>query len=116
MTLFFSQDSATVTTIIPAMDWITSNLNHQTGKVYHPSFIAAMKLTYKKMDQYYSLTDSSHIYHIAMILHPGMKINYFCNQKWEEDWIEQAKTLIWEVYAANYEKATKASTTKGDNG
>jgi hypothetical protein len=80
-----------------------------------------MKLARKKMDRYYSLTDSSHVYRIAMILHPGMKLDYFRNQKWEEDWIEQAKTLVREVYAAKYEKATEASTsqdstTKGDDG
>jgi len=103
------------------MDQITSNLNHQTGKVYHPSLVAAMKLTCKKMDQYYSLTNSSHVYHIAMILHPSMKLNYFCNQKWEKDWIEQARALVWKVYAVKYEKATEASTsqdstTKGDDG
>ena len=113
--LFFSQDSATIATIIPAMDWITSNLNHHTGKVYHPSLVAAMKLTHKKMDQYYSLTNSSHGYRIAMILHPGMKLEYFRNQKWEEDWIEQAEILIQEVYAAKYEKATEVSNTTQDS-
>jgi hAT family C-terminal dimerisation region len=103
------------------MDRITSNLNHQTGKVYHLSLIAAMKLARKKMDRYYSLTDSSHVYRITMILHPGMKLNYFRNQKWEEDWIEEEKTLVREVYAAKYEKVTKVSTSqdstmKGDDG
>jgi hypothetical protein len=70
-----------------------------------------MKLACKKMGQYYSLTDSSHVYHIAMVLHPGMKLKYFCNQKWEKDWIEQAETLVWEEYAVKYEKTTKASNT-----
>jgi len=83
-----------------------------------------MKLTHKKMHAYYSLTDSSHVYHIAMVLHPGMKLEYFCNQKWEEEWIEQAETLVWEEYAARYKKASeksnttpkKDSTMKKDNG
>ena len=94
MTLFFSQDSASAAAVIPAMDQITNNLNHQTGKVYHPSLVAAMKLVHKKMDHYYLLTDSSHVYHITMVLHPGMKLKYFHNQKWEEEWIEQAETLV----------------------
>ena len=50
-----------------------------------------------------------------MILHPGMKLEYFRNQKWEEDWIEQAETLVWEVYATKYEKATEASNTTQDS-
>ena len=32
VTLFFSQDSSSVATIIPVMDQITSNLHYQTGK------------------------------------------------------------------------------------
>jgi hypothetical protein len=39
------------------------------------------------MDQGYTLdqpylTDPSSVYHIAMILHPGMKLEYFCKQCW----------------------------------
>ena len=89
--------------------------------MYHPSLVAAMKLARKKMDRYYSLTDSSHVYRIAMVLHPGMKLEYFRNQKWEDEWIEQAETLVREEYAAKYEKliekpsASKDSTTKDNN-
>ena len=88
--------------VIPAMDQITSNLNHQTGKSYHPSLAAAMKLACKKIDHYYSLTNSSNVYRIAMVLHPGMKLEYFHNKKWEVEWIEQAETLVQEEYAAKY--------------
>lgn len=92
-TLFFSQDSASVATVIPAMDRITSGLN-QAGKAYHPSLTAAMKLARKKMDHYYSPTDSSTIYRITMVLHPGMKLEYFRNQKWEAEWIEETESLV----------------------
>ena len=64
------------------------------------------------MDRYYSLTDSSHIYHIAMVLHPGMKLEYFHNQKWEEEWVEQAETLVREEYVANYEKIDQSNNTQ----
>jgi hypothetical protein len=76
------------------MDRLTDGLNYKTGKAYHPSLAAAMKLVHKKMDRYYSLTDSSAIYHIAMVLHPGMKLEYFRNHEWEKDWIEEAETLV----------------------
>jgi hypothetical protein len=87
------------------MDRLTNHLNYKTGNVYHSSLAAAMKLACKKMDRYYSLTDSSNIYCIAMVLHPGMKLEYFCNQKWEEDWIEEAENLVQEEYISTYEKA-----------
>jgi len=63
-----------------------------------------MKLARKKMDRYYSLTDSSNVYRIAMVLHPGMKLDYFRNQKWEDEWIAEAEHLVREEYAAKYEK------------
>jgi hypothetical protein len=122
-TLFFSQDSASVAAVIPAMDRIANQLNYQTGKAYHPSLIAAMKLAHKKMDCYYSLTDSSTVYRIAMVLHPGMKLEYFRNQHWEEEWIEEAECLVQEEYIAKYKKVsapqpglTKKSNTKNDDG
>ena len=87
------------------MDRITNQLNLQTGKAYHPSLAAAMKLARKKMDRYYSLTDSSSIYQIAMILHPGMKLVYFRNQKWEEEWIKEAESLVRDEYVTKYEKS-----------
>lgn len=93
------------------MDRLTNHLNHRTGKAYHPSLTAAMKLARKKMDRYYSLTDSSTIYRIAMILHPGMKLEYFHNQKWEEEWIAEANSLVREVYATKYEKEADDSNT-----
>jgi hypothetical protein len=108
VTLFFSQDSASVTAVIPAMDQITSHLNYQTRKVYHPSIAAAMKLARKKMDRYYLLTDSS-TYRIAMVLHPGMKLEYFRNQKWKGEWIKEAESLVWEEYIAEYEKVANES-------
>jgi hypothetical protein len=98
------------------MDRITSNLNYQTGKVYHPALLAAMKLARKKMDCYYSLTDSSRVYRIAMVLHPGMKLEYFRNQKWEGDWIDEAEALVREEYAARYEKTAEEPSTASKDG
>jgi hypothetical protein len=107
-TLFFSQDSAGVAAVIPAMNRLSNSLNQWTGKAYHPSITVAMKLARKKMDRYYSLTDSSNTYRIAMVLHPGMKLEYFHNQRWEEEWIEEAGNLVREGYHAKYEKETNS--------
>ena len=103
------------------MDWLTSHLNYKTGNAYHSSLSAAMKLARNKINHYYSLTDSSNIYCIAMVLHPGMKLEYFCNQKWEEEWIEQAENLVHEEYILSYEKvpeetnAMPTENTDADN-
>jgi hypothetical protein len=53
-----------------------------------------MKLARKKMNYYYLLTDSLTVYHIAIVLHPGMKLEYFHNQKWEAEWVEETECLV----------------------
>ena len=63
---FFSQDGAGIAAVIPAMDRLTSGLHPSTKRIYHISIIAAMKLTRKKLDRYYSLTDLAAPYRIAM--------------------------------------------------
>lgn len=87
------------------MDRLTSHLNPKTGKEFPAALVEAMKLARKKMNRYYSLTNNSIAYRIAMVLHPGMKLEYFRNQNWEGEWIEVAENLVYDEYA-KYEKPT----------
>jgi hypothetical protein len=108
------------------MDKITNALNPTLKTSYHPAILAAMTLACKKMDQYYSLTDSSPIYRIAMglsisqslfppylthslaVLHPGLKLEYFKRHNWEKDWIEQAEALVREEFMQKYANKSEA--------
>ena len=110
-TLYYSQDSASIAGVIPAMDTLTSNLDPETKQPYHPSILAAMTLARKKMNRYYSLTDDAAPYRIAMVLHPGLKLKYFRLREWEKEWIDQAEKMVREEYAANYEKAAAPEET-----
>jgi len=65
-TLFFSSNTASIAAIIPTIDRLHNMLNPQTKKQYHPSILVAMKLAQKKLNQYYSKTDLSSVYRIAM--------------------------------------------------
>jgi hypothetical protein len=65
-TLFFSRDSASIAAVIPAMDKLDNHLNPHTKRPYHPAIQAAMKLARNKINRYYSLTDLSPVYRIAM--------------------------------------------------
>ncbi|KAG1731341.1 uncharacterized protein EDB91DRAFT_1058809 [Suillus paluster] len=69
-TLFFYQDSASIATVIPAMDKLDSHLNPHTRNPYHPAIKAAMKLARKKINHYYLMTNLSSLYQIAMGKHP----------------------------------------------
>jgi hypothetical protein len=39
----------------------------------------------------------------AIVLHPGLKLEYFQQKEWEEEWIDNAENLAYEVYVAQYE-------------
>jgi hypothetical protein len=111
-TIHFSKNSASIPASIPAMDKLTESLNITTTKPYHTAIQVAMKLVRAKMNRYYSMTDSSSSYRISMVLHPGMKLEYFRQHKWEDDWIEEAENLVREEYISAYEKETASAATK----
>jgi len=102
-TLYFSQDNASVAAVIPAMDRITKGLDPRTKRPFHRSIVAALKLARNKMNRYYSLTDASVTYRIAMVLHPGMKLDYFRQAEWEADWVDEAESLVRNEYISHYE-------------
>ncbi|KAJ7584827.1 hypothetical protein C8J56DRAFT_789150, partial [Mycena floridula] len=73
-TTFFSQDSVcTISSVIPTMDRIDTLITDPVQlvaslgpKELHPSVKIALLLAKKTLNRYYSLTDSSEIYQIAM--------------------------------------------------
>jgi hypothetical protein len=82
------------------MDKLDNRL--QLKQSYHPSIHAVMTLARKKMNRYYSLTDLSDVYRIAMVLHPRLKLEYFKQRGWEPEWIEVAEELTRERFMARY--------------
>src|SRR6266852_1791632 len=73
------------------------------------------------MNRYYSITDRSAAYWItmgthiqvnhaklklirsALVLHSGLKLDYFCIQEWENKWINVTENLVHEEYIDEYE-------------
>jgi hypothetical protein len=47
------------------------------------------------------------------VLHPGLKLEYFRQHEWEEDWIGAAEDLLRQEYSLRYED--KEVTTPGDD-
>jgi len=37
------------------------------------------------------------------VLHPGLKLEYFRQHKWEDEWIDVGENLVHEEYAVNYQ-------------
>ena len=36
------------------------------------------------------------------VLHPGLKLEYFCAHNWEDEWVETAENLIHEQWIDQY--------------
>ena len=73
-TLFFSQDTiAAIAHVIPTMDRIDAMLHRSSVDALSPSVKHALSFSRKIMDKYYSKTDLSNVYWIAM----GMFCNVF---------------------------------------
>ena len=104
------------------------------NEAYSPAIRAALKLGIKILDKYYSLTDNSEVYRIAMgksviistkqncliffqVLHPKHKLKYFKKQGWDEAWIATAEEIVRDEFKKNYasyvtQKETPANSSK----
>ena len=66
-TLFFFQDAVvTIAHVIPTMDRIDAMLSSSSTEPLLPSVKHALSFVQKIMDKYYSKTDLSNVYQIAM--------------------------------------------------
>lgn len=122
-TSFFSmKKECHLSTVIPAMDHIENTLASSiVNKEYSPSINRALEMGQKTLNRYYSLTDGSSTYRIAMgeflsysrslqggltgnisVLDPRFKLEYFRDAKWEQEWIETARNLVHDVFNRDY--------------
>jgi hypothetical protein len=99
------------------MDRIDALLSDAPVKPLSPSVKHALRFARKSINKYYSKTDLSNVYRIAMgtflvillsfvlnsfrvsVLHPQLKLKYFQQRHWSKDWIDTAETIVREEYA-----------------
>jgi hypothetical protein len=67
-TLFFSHSTPNLAVVIPAMDYIDQTLSTQAinSVRFEPAIRASLSLAKKTLNRYYTMTDSSEVYRIAM--------------------------------------------------
>ncbi|KAF8232741.1 hypothetical protein L208DRAFT_1423064 [Tricholoma matsutake] len=105
VTQFFSHGTPNLATVIPAMDYINDHLiAHSKNCALSPTIKASLGLGKRTLNCYYSLTDSSEVYLIAMVLHPRHKLKYFEKANWEQDWIDTAWELVHEEFERSYKQ------------
>ena len=65
--MFFSRASPNLVTVIPAMDHIDKVFTTcSLDATYSPPIREGLRMAKKTLNRYYSRTDESHLYHIAM--------------------------------------------------
>ncbi|KAF8811031.1 hypothetical protein BYT27DRAFT_7008139, partial [Phlegmacium glaucopus] len=102
-TLFFSHSTPNIPTVLPAMDHIDEWLMTASINSKIPASIrAAASLSKKTLNRYYERSDCSKVYHIAMVLDPRCKLEYFKTAKWEREWIDEAERLTRQEYINSY--------------
>ncbi|SJL08910.1 uncharacterized protein ARMOST_12284 [Armillaria ostoyae] len=99
-TLYFSCSTPNLAMVIPAMDHIdkvfaTSSLAKES---FTPAIRASLFVAKQTLNRYYSKTDASELYQIAMILHPRYKLDYFAEVQWQPLWIDNAWKLVQDIY------------------
>ncbi|KAA1133987.1 hypothetical protein PGTUg99_050283 [Puccinia graminis f. sp. tritici] len=97
--------SARLTHIIVFIDEITEHLSSAIkgdGNNYPPVIRNACRIGLQLTNKYYTLTDCSPLYRIAMVLHPSFKEKYFQIAGWETEWITEALRLTREMFDTFY--------------
>ncbi|KAF9537060.1 hypothetical protein CPC08DRAFT_613372, partial [Agrocybe pediades] len=90
-TTFFSRENPNLADVIPAMDHINDCMTTKANDpTVSPAIRASLGLAKKTLNRYYSKTDDSRAYRIAMVLHPKYKFEYFQTAQWEQEWIDAA--------------------------
>ncbi|KIK09811.1 hypothetical protein K443DRAFT_73249, partial [Laccaria amethystina LaAM-08-1] len=94
-TTFFSCATPHLAKVIPTMDLIDREFTtNSLDKAYEPAICVALNIAKKTLNRYYTKTDQSEVYHIAMILHPHHKLAYFKNNRWTDTWINTVKDIV----------------------
>ncbi|EFP77405.2 uncharacterized protein PGTG_03361 [Puccinia graminis f. sp. tritici CRL 75-36-700-3] len=109
--------SARLADIVVMIDQITSNLgaviaNQVPDRDHPPALRNACRAGLRITNKYYSLTDCSPLYRIAMVLHPSFKDEYFKLAKWPKEWIDEAVKLTREMYNKWYKPRNTESAPR----
>ncbi|KAF8587476.1 hypothetical protein K439DRAFT_1337946 [Ramaria rubella] len=91
--------------VIPMLDQLTAALDLVVDdQSKHLSIHHGAKNALKVVDKYYSRTEDSHIYCVAMIMYPKYKLDYFHAKEWPQDWIDTALSIAHQIWCDKYKK------------
>ncbi|KNE95438.1 hypothetical protein PSTG_11291 [Puccinia striiformis f. sp. tritici PST-78] len=106
--------AARISDIVVFIDQITGHLSSailERRDEYPPALRNACRAGLQLTNKYYTLTDCSPLYRVAMVLHPSFKDEYFKLAKWKPEWINEAIRLTREMWESHYKPSPPQLTT-----
>ncbi|CAJ0910650.1 5676_t:CDS:2, partial [Entrophospora sp. SA101] len=92
----------TLTSTVPIFNWLIDNLEDYEHNLNGTSDIKGkVKEVIEKLKFYYIRTDAS-VYTIATILDPRLKLDYYRDNNWEANFINNAHQVIKDIYQSGY--------------
>ncbi|KAI7952658.1 hypothetical protein MJO29_008289 [Puccinia striiformis f. sp. tritici] len=110
--------AAQISQVVVFIDQITSHLSTAISDqqaVYPPALRNACRAGLQLTNKYYTLTDCSPLYWVAMILHPSFKDEYFKLAQWKPKWIVESIRLTREMWEPHYKPSPHPTTAKQSN-
>ena len=102
----FESSNNCLDNILPGMDYILGRFEAGKAENEDDAFLAPMfNSGWSKFNDYYSLTDESCAYTIALVLNPKRKWKYI-ERKWPKSWHKKAKDMVKKVWEDEYWKET----------
>ncbi|KAF5353057.1 hypothetical protein D9758_008810 [Tetrapyrgos nigripes] len=103
-TIYFSRSTPNLATVIPSMDYINNEFEKMIlNTELDPAIRVAVSLARVTLNKYYAKT--SDVYHIAMVLHPRHKLNYFKSElKYSAASLRSLKLIVRGEFDQGYKK------------
>lgn len=88
---------------LPAMDYLFDKLEHKKSLLNrrnsHSHIRTCVNLGWKKLDDYYNLSDDTSAYRAAVLVHPEHKLEWFQNHWGEKtSWLEEVKRVVARLF------------------
>src|SRR5437868_6162629 len=88
-----------LTSIIPIYNYLIDELTKYHNNPNHSyKIITAVNAGLIKLESYYSRTNNTAIYIIATVLDPRLKLDYYKENNWSKDFINDIKATILQIY------------------
>ena len=107
------KDDESLAGVLFTMDFLIRHFRANLSEYTKTSLIGkCLEAGYKKLDNYYSLTDHSPAYTAAIVLDPTWKWGHFI-EAWSDkpQWIQQAKRKVQELWINDYKNTVTAMDT-----